>query len=124
LTSLIKGRVQKIFGQTVNERKAIGKQFEELYEIRSRLVHGNEEHLAREVYQAHLRDARKIARRCLLWFLEYLRFLSSEAGLSPEEYPQREELLIALDLDHESALRVLKTLSVLPGGFPNVPGWR
>jgi hypothetical protein len=41
----LQGRLSSILGTTTAERKDIKKRFDELYDVRSKLVHGDEKHL-------------------------------------------------------------------------------
>jgi len=61
------GRIASILGKDDRESEDVEKRFKELYSFRSDLVHGNQ--FDKQVYVGHLRDARDLARRTLLWFL-------------------------------------------------------
>ena len=72
LTRLLKTRVGRALGNTMEERRQIGKNFDELYSLRSDLVHGNATLPDREFYLSHLGQAREMARKLTLWMLHYL----------------------------------------------------
>lgn len=70
-------RMSIILGTTERERESLERRFKKLYAFRSNLVHGKR--FEQAVYAGHLRDARDMARRTLLWFLQYLgQLVSSE----------------------------------------------
>lgn len=85
--------------------------FEELYSFRSNLVHGNREILDQnKIYVSHLRQARQIGRKTLIWFLDWL-----DAGL-----PERTDLLSVLDMNGGRRSRVNWLIDNLSGKFPNI----
>ena len=114
-------RIALILGKTAEERKAIVKQFKELYEIRSDLVHGKP---LKEVDQRHLLVARQLARQVVIWFFHYLYYIQTTVGarVPAVQLPTRDGLLMLLNLeDDRTALGVV--LSSMPGEFPNIPEW-
>lgn len=120
VTKRLARRVAYILGKDEDERKAIREQFEELYDFRCNLVHGNP--FQEQTYVGHLRNARNLARRILLWFLHYLNEI--QAGPSKESIPTREEILKPLDLEQNSKVRALaRLIDNLPVGFPYVREW-
>jgi hypothetical protein len=88
-------------------------------ELRSRLVHGDEEMLNQKTSTQHLRQARTLARRTLVWFLHYLEHVL-QATRNNEKLPTREELLSVLDLNAESRETVKHLLKILPAHFPRL----
>jgi hypothetical protein len=112
-----------ILGGTAAERKAISKQFKQLYDLRSDLVHGDE--FEKQIWEGHLRDARNLTRRMMVWFLELLASIRNQ--VPPEEgpagLPSREELLLLLDLQPNARTRVSRLLTGVPSGFPHVSAW-
>lgn len=126
LTDLLGRRVGCVIGKTKKERATIQKRFKKLYDFRSDLVHGNRELLKEnKIHFGHLREARRIARESLVWFLKCLDQIERwsiedpcEAGL-----PKREEVLASLDMKSDSRGRVQWLLGKLPAEFPHVPEW-
>jgi hypothetical protein len=125
VTELLGARIASVLGNTNEYRKSIKQEFKSLYDFRSNLVHGKRDLLDQEIYVGHLRDARHLARRCLLWFLNYLDHILTEFGKSgqSERLPAREDILSVLDLDGGSRLRIKRIIESLPPGFPNVAAW-
>jgi len=122
LTNLLAKRLGSVLGGTEQERKEIRKSFQDLYELRSRLVHGDEQVLDQRTRENHLREARSFTRRTLVWFLHYLEHVH-EATRNIENVPTREELLSMLDLKVDSRGRVEHLLKILPPDFPHKSGW-
>jgi len=123
VTERLARRIASILGKSEDERKAIRKQFKDLYRFRCDLVHGNP--FQKPIYVGHLRDIRNLARRTLLWFLHYLeniqgRIPHDQAG---ESLPTREDILMLLDLDENSRARLAWLIDSLPSGFPYVSQW-
>lgn len=126
LTTLLKKRLGSVLGRTEREAKEVRKTFDELYKLRSRLVHGDRSLLDHEVLVEHLGQARSFARRTMVWFLHYVDYIyrrCSENGHNENEFPTRAELLAALDLKLESRQRMRHLLRTLPEEFPNMPDW-
>jgi hypothetical protein len=122
VSSRIPRRIASILGRNEEDKKAIKKAVDELYNFRSDLVHGSK--VSEEIYVGHLREARNIARRTLHWFIRYLDHIQTQMPSAKEEkVPTREDILTLLDLDHSGRLRVGKLVESLPSGFPNVPEW-
>jgi len=123
VTKRLTRRIASIFGKSEGERKATRKQFKELYEFRSDLVHGNP--FQKQVYVGHLRNARNLARRTLLWFLHYLNYIQARFSSSQptKGIPTREEILALIDLDPDSRVRIAQLVENLPSEFPYVSEW-
>ncbi|MBW1728532.1 MAG: hypothetical protein JRJ62_13360 [Deltaproteobacteria bacterium] len=68
---LLAKRISRILYTTKRERANLKKQFKELYNFRSVLVHGKI--AKKQIYVGHLYIARSLVRRTLLWFLHYLK---------------------------------------------------
>lgn len=121
-TSLAK-RTAAILGATEKERRKLRKQFDELYDLRCDLVHGNE--FKKEAQWQQLFQARAFARTITIWFVHYLGMIAAKlnAGLWPGEAPKREDLLNLLDLSDLDRKRLSVLLNNLPAGFPKFPGW-
>ena len=124
VTERLAQRVSSILGKNENEREALKKQFKDLYRFRSNLVHGNQ--FQEQVFSGHLRDARDLARRTLLWFLHYLTHIQASIlnGQPVENIPNREKILLLLDMNERSRGRLSRLIEKLPTGFPNVSEWR
>ena len=93
----IRRRIGNILGFTDQKRKEVRKEFDELYDFRSHLVHGNS--FKPIVKFRHLAAARDLARRVMLWFVEYLLWVDTdfrEREISYEHYPRRDELLVSI----------------------------
>lgn len=113
----LKRRLSAILGDTENERKNVRNKFGELYDFRCRLLHGSE--FKKPVYEDHLREARELIRKTLLWYLHCLNFFKSK----PKALPTHTDVLALIDLD-KGYLPVIKGfLGSLPKNFPNVHNW-
>jgi hypothetical protein len=123
ITDRIARRIGSILGPTAAEQKAIRKQFKELYDFRSDLVHGDE--FGKQIWEGHLRDARNLTRRVMLWFLHLMASIEPQVlpGERPAALPNREELLLLLDLESSARARVSGLLTGVPAGFPHVTSW-
>lgn len=111
----VKIRVSNILEKDKNKRKEIRKKFDDLYDLRSELVHGKTE--SKQVYVGHLWQARDLARRSVVWFLNYLLALHAKldsAGIPIEDFPRREEILVSLDLEEQEKKRLKILLENLP----------
>ena len=120
----LRSRTSSILGKTQAEKKSIRKMINELYAFRSDLVHGNP--ITERVYKGHLRQARKLARDSLLWFLTYLSTIKPELvkkEVPPSHYPGRKELLTLLGLKRENLSRLGFLIEKLPNKFPNIDIW-
>lgn len=97
--------------------------FEELYSFRSNLVHGNREILDQnKIYVSHLRQARQIARKTLMWFLDWLDIVERQFAEDPcvAGLPERTDLLSVLDMNGGRRSRVNWLIDNLSGRFPNI----
>jgi hypothetical protein len=123
VTDRLARRIASILGKSEKERKAIRKQFKELYDFRSDLVHGNP--FQKQTYVGHLRDARNLSRRVLLWFLHYLCKIQAGIPLNhaAENVPTREDTLTLLDLDQNSRINLGWLIDIFPSEFPYVSEW-
>jgi hypothetical protein len=119
ITDLLARRVASILGRSEKERKNIRGNFKELYIFRSNLVHGKSH--KPKTYQGHLRYARDLSRKVLLWFLSYLNEVQAE--LPPDHEIKREDLLILIDLDRSSRINLNKLLNIFPAEFPHISKW-
>lgn len=119
----LRHRLSAILASNTQDRKRLKKQFDELYDLRCDLVHGNR--LVRSLPGARLHELRQLARGAVLWFA---RWLAQVQGAQPEQhapeaFPTRTQLLSALDLDETDRQRIGDILRSLPEGFPRVRGW-
>jgi hypothetical protein len=109
LLDTLKRRLSIILGTTEKDRKANRKEFAELYDFRSRLVHGDLKELGTAgVHLGHLITARQMALGALRWMAQWilviLKTWPQDQGL-----PSREDVLRFLDMPPDSRLK-LKTL--------------
>lgn len=119
VTQTMKRRIGLILGTTDQERKEIRKQFDELYDFRSDLVHGNT--FKKKAQHHHLANARYFARQVMGWFVDYLLWVDNDfrqREIGYEHYPRRDELLSVLDFDKPSLNRLNRFMGRLPAGFP------
>ncbi len=122
VTTRLARRIGLILGSSESERKAIRKQFEQVYDFRSDLVHGNE--FRKQIWEGHLLEARDLARRILIWFLYFLNSVLKKSGSKELKYlPKREELLAFIDFEQDAARRLSGLIKSLPPGFPVVSTW-
>jgi hypothetical protein len=128
LTETIAARLALVLGKTQEERDEIRKSFKDAYNLRSRLVHGNEDLLKKKTTVKHLCEARDLARRTFLWFLYYLNHVLEHTSVSERSdfgLPTREELLSMLDLkeNRNRSNRIKHLQSILPADFPRPANW-
>ena len=119
VTQSMKRRIAAILGTTERERKQIKASFEELYNFRSDLVHGNR--FKKNVGYRHLANARDLARQIVVWFIDYLLWIDDDfrkREIVYEHYPRRNELLYPLDLEGSSLNRLNNFMGRLPTDFP------
>ncbi len=112
-------RISNILGSTDREKREIRKEFDELYDFRSNLVHGNV--FTKKAGYEHLAKARRLARQVLSWVLDYLIWVDEDyrqRGINYEHYPRRDELLAVLDFDRGSLDRINRFIGRLPATFP------
>jgi hypothetical protein len=109
LVDTLKRRLSIILGTTEKDRKAARKEFADLYDFRSRLVHGDLAQLGSAgVHPGHLITARQMALAALLWMANwYLAILVTWP--ENQSLPSREDILRFLDMGPDSRLQ-LKTL--------------
>lgn len=68
-------------------------------------------------------DARELARKVLVWFIDYLLWVDEHLrgkGITYDRYPQRRELLSLLDIDKAALDRMTGLIGIIPGDFPRL----
>jgi hypothetical protein len=122
ISKRLRRRIGTVLASTETERKDIGSRFAELYELRSRLVHGDE--FEQQVWAGHLREARDLARRCLLWFLNLAQLAIHACSTDlPDGIPKRQEIMALIDLDPNAIDRMAKVIALAPPVFPAIKEW-
>ena len=87
---------------------------EGLYQLRSDLVHGNSELVQKKVYLGHLREARELARKSVLWFLETLSNIHLKQALAlGSKIPTREEVVAAIDVFSDDKIEASSVQGVM-----------
>ncbi|MBI3895484.1 MAG: hypothetical protein HY313_06095 [Acidobacteria bacterium] len=124
LTRLLRTRISRILASSPQEIREIKKRFNNLYEFRSNLVHGNTPFEEKSHLQyLYVNEAWEMARAVVLWMLGYLNHVAQHLPDGVAEVPSREDLLKVFDMDLERRRRTAKILQALPDSFPNVPEW-
>jgi len=123
VTKRLRNRVTRVLGSTVEQRKEIGKRFDDLYSIRSDLVHGNAALPAKSVSFGHLKQAREFARAVVLWMLGYLNHVIDRLPEGTGAFPSRDTLLSLIDADTDSRAHIGFLAQAVPAGFPDVADW-
>lgn len=122
VTKRLGNRVGMILGESPQKRKELKKRFDEVYEVRSALVHGAE--FKKQTMEGHLMQARDFARRTLLWFLNFRSNTLSILGTAnPDILPKREEILSAIDMGTAAITSLHEVLHSVPKEFPHIPSW-
>ena len=124
ITKRLAERTAAVTSQSEVERKEIKNRFEELYNFRSRLVHGDD--FKKQVWGKHLREARDMSRQSLLWVLNLAnRVLLANRGKARSTLPTRNQLLALIDLSLGPAAitKIEKIIRTLPPTFPTILSW-
>ncbi len=122
MTDRLARRTAAVTGQSETDRKQIKKRFKELYEFRSRLVHGDE--FTDQIWAGHLREARDMSWRSLLWFVNLAnKVLVTNRGKNLSAIPTRNELLALIDLTPDAITRLAKIIRSEPSTFPANSSW-
>lgn len=122
VTKRLAKRTAAVIGQSETERNQIKKRFEELYDFRSRLVHGDK--FKKQIWGGHLRDARDMSRQFLLWFINLAnKFLPPTEKNNLSALPTRNELLALIDLRPDAITRFAKIIRSEPSTFPAISSW-
>ena len=115
-------RSAAIVGTTKKERKRLKEQFEDLYDLRCDLVHGNQ--FKKDIHRKQLFEARMIVLQVVIWFVHYLgRTAAMIESVSSDEIPDREDFLTLLDQSNADQKRLQVVRKNLPNGFPTAPDW-
>ena len=100
VTAMVARRIAAILGTSEWERKQLRKQFKDLYDFRSDLVHGRE--FEEELHRKQLFDARMLSMRAMIWFVHHLGEIAArikEESLG-SEVPTHKDFLTVLDLSN------------------------
>lgn len=118
ITQSLARRTAALLGTTEKERKELRKQFKELYNLRSNLVHGSE--FKKDVEGRRLFEAREMARRVMIRIVHGFGEIAARVneGSWQGAVPKREDFLRLLDLSNAGRDRLSALLSNLPAGFP------
>lgn len=116
-------RLSRILAKTDREKKALKQLFVQLYQFGCDLVHGNIP--KNETWLGHLREARTLARRTLLWFLRFLAEVQQDLALDAptDRIPTRKDILTLIDLNRIDRNRLRGLISKLTDEFPLVAEW-
>ena len=110
VTESLRRRVSLILGPDDQERQNLRKQIDNLYDLRSKLVHGK---AMAEHSRERLFEARCLARRTALYFINFLA-------------SSREKILEMIDIGKSGVPAMSQSLEVLnrlPEKFPSVAAW-
>ena len=102
----------------------IRERFRELYDFRSRFVHGAA--IEKQALTNHLHEARETARALVVWFLAFLTHTRDVVRREGLQVPPRKVLLQMIDIDSKAKSEIqtmLKITETLPEGFPVVSDW-
>ncbi len=123
VTQGMRRRIGNILGSTDQERKQVRRHFDEIYDFRSDLVHGNK--FRKKAQFDHLANARYLARHVMSWFVDYVLWVDNDLRqreIDYEHYPRRDELLYVLDFDKPALNRLTRFMGRLPANFPKWAG--
>lgn len=122
ITEQLARRIGLILGKDKNERRKISKRFRKLYEVRSSLVHGKPQSKADVTA---IIDAYRFSRLAIIWFLNYLSNIRPEITESNVggRVPNRQEVLMLLDVDAARRTRLRWLMNRVPREFPYVAEW-
>ena len=123
LTASLAKRSAAILGATEKERKEWKKKFDELYDLRSALVHGRQ--FEKDIHRKQLFEVRMMVLQITIWFVHYLGEIAARIneGSWQSEVPKREDFFTLLDRSEADRVRLSELLSNLPTGFPSTPIW-
>ncbi len=122
LTERLASRLSNILKETNEKPEDLKKCFKKLYDLRCDLVHGKR---PPEAWLGHLRKAREVSRRTLLWFLQFLAGLQQALASAPSTggSPTRKDILTSIDLEREDRARLQSLIGLLPDKFPSLADW-
>jgi Apea-like HEPN len=123
VNSRLQNRLANSLGWTKEDRDAVKKRFQKLYEYRSNLVHGSTP--SGNVDESHLAQARDLAREAVFWSIQFwahaLNFLPQELG--PDV---RKAVLLLIDRPSDEWGSLIPVLKTVPDKFAafRVPGYK
>ncbi|MXZ55178.1 MAG: hypothetical protein F4Z14_03305 [Gammaproteobacteria bacterium] len=123
VTASLARRSAAILSTTEKERNECRKEFRELYDLRSALVHGHQ--FKEDVHRERLFEARMMVLRVTIWFVHYLGKIAARIneGSWKNKVPTQKDFLTLLDRSEADRERLSALLSNLPYGFPSAPDW-
>lgn len=100
VTASVARRIAAALGTSERERKKLRKQFKDLYDFRSDLVHGRD--FDENIHRKQLFEARKMAMRVTIWFVHYLGMIAAKINEEPlgSKVPTHKDFLTVLDLSN------------------------
>ncbi len=110
LTNRLARRSALIIAKEREDREIIRKKFKELYDFRSKLVHGNpfSNNKKKSLYVGHLFNARDISRRIILWFLYFISNNIQGTDKQKSSLTQQ-NILTTIDLEPEKIFNNIAT---------------
>ena len=123
VTASLARRSAAILSTTEKERNECRKNFRELYDLRSALVHGHQ--FKEDVHRERLFETRMMVLRVTIWFVHYLGKIAARIneGSWKNKVPTQKDFLTLLDRSEAGRERLSALLSNLPYGFPSAPDW-
>jgi hypothetical protein len=119
----LRTRVANILGANKDQRGKIRDGFKDLYEIRSKLVHGDVELTRKEIYYKSLHQARYCARGVVQWAINYLFHIANDAANANYVAPERKALLRLLDMTAHERQESVRVAASVPTEFPALAQW-
>jgi len=108
LTNLLARRLALIIAKERESREKINKEFKELYNFRSKLVHGGPLSKKKKLYVGHLFKARDISRDTILWFLYFI--YSDMLNIGKQKNSDiKQYILTSIDLEPENICNIIAT---------------
>jgi hypothetical protein len=120
LTKRMHERISAILGGSEKEEKKIKKHFKDIYELRSKLVHGSK--LNYSVDKGLLREGRFLCRKTLLWFLHFLSKFQKQTRGKDIKLSQK-DVNALIDFARYTGGRLNKFIAKQPANFPYFPDW-
>jgi hypothetical protein len=99
LTDRLRRRTAYVVAENESGVSKARKLVADLYVLRSDIVHGNANLVDNKIYLGHLREARELARKASVWFLESLGMIEESARRSGlGRLPTRKEIISVIDV--------------------------